>query len=65
MRSDADFARAVREGVRAWRWWYGDMPPIEGVSGRRLERIIRFVREMQRARGISPPGDGPARHAAR
>ena len=51
-RSDAQFRRAVREGMPARRGGYGDMPPVEGVSERRLERMIAFLRELQRADGI-------------
>jgi len=51
IRSDAEFRRAVREGLPARRG-YGAMPPFPGVSKRRLERMITFVRELQRANGI-------------
>ena len=50
-RSDAQFRRAVREGLPA-RHGYGAMPPAPGVSARRLERMITFLRELQRADGI-------------
>ncbi len=49
--SDAQFRRAVRQGLPA-RGGYGAMPPSPGVSKRRLERMIRFTRELQRANGI-------------
>ncbi len=51
VRTDAQFRRAVREGMPARRG-YGAMPPIEGVSERRLERMIAFLRELQRVNGI-------------
>jgi mono/diheme cytochrome c family protein len=51
VRSDAQFRLAVREGKPARRG-YGAMPPSPGVSKRRLDRMIRFLRELQRARGI-------------
>ncbi len=50
-RSDAQFRRAVREGMPA-RGGYGAMPPDPGVSERRLDRMIAFLREHQRANGI-------------
>jgi len=52
VRTNGDFRKAVREGLRAWRWWYGDMPAIADVSEHELEHMIRFLREMQRANGI-------------
>ncbi len=51
VRSDAQFRRAVREGLPARRG-YGAMPPSPDVSKRRLERMIAFLRELQRADGI-------------
>ena len=51
VRSDAQFRRAVREGLPAARG-FGAMPPSPDVSKRRLERMIAFLRELQRADGI-------------
>jgi mono/diheme cytochrome c family protein len=51
VRSDAQFRRAVREGMPA-RGGYGAMPPSPSMSERRLERMITFLRELQRANGI-------------
>ncbi len=48
--ADGAFTQAVRQGVRAHHWAYGDMPPIEGVSDRELGRIISHVRALQTAR---------------
>ena len=50
-RSDAQFRLAVREGMPARRG-YGVMPPAPGVSERRLNRMIAFLRELQRVNGI-------------
>jgi mono/diheme cytochrome c family protein len=49
---DASFRRAVRQGVRAHHWPFGDMQPVPGVSDRNVERIIAYVRALQRAAGI-------------
>ncbi len=51
VRSDAQFRRAVREGMPA-RGRFGAMPPAPDVSERRLERMIAFLRELQRVNGI-------------
>ena len=50
--ADAAFRRAVRHGVRAHHWPFGDMPPVDGVSERDVTLIIEYVRGLQRAHGI-------------
>ncbi len=50
-RSDAQFRRAVREGLPTRRG-IGAMPAAPDVSERRLNRMITFLRELQRADGI-------------
>ena len=50
-RSDAQFRRAVLEGMPARRG-YGAMPATPGLPARSLERTIAFLRELQRAKGI-------------
>ena len=49
---DASFRLAVRNGVRAHHWDFGNMPPVEGVSDEDAIRITRYVRELQKANGI-------------
>lgn len=49
---DQSFHRAVRFGVRAHHWRFGDMPAIEDVSESEVTDIIAYVRELQRANGI-------------
>jgi mono/diheme cytochrome c family protein len=51
-RSDAQFRRAIREGRRARRGGYADMPPAANLSERNLDRMITFLREIQRVNGI-------------
>lgn len=50
--NDAAFRRAARDGVPQHHWFFGDMPPVAGVSDEEIERIIAYVREIQRANGI-------------
>ena len=50
--NDDSIRRAVRNGVPAHHWFFGDMPPIVGVSDEELEQIILYIRERQRAGGI-------------
>lgn len=49
---DQSFYQAVRYGVRAHHWRFGNMPAIEGVSQSQVGDIIAYVRELQRANGI-------------
>ncbi len=50
--SDVSFQRAVRHGVRAHHWRFGNMPAVGGVSTEQAKKIIRYVRELQQANGI-------------
>ena len=49
---DASFQLAVRNGVRAHHWKFGNMAPVDGVSPEDVTRITRYVRELQQANGI-------------
>ena len=50
--SDASFQFAVRNGVRAHHWRFGDMPPVAGVSESDVVLMTAYIRELQRANGI-------------
>jgi len=50
--ADVSFYLAVRQGVRAHHWPFGDMPPVEGVSDEQIADIVAYVRGLQRAAGI-------------
>lgn len=50
--ADAAFYLAVRNGVRAHHWPFGDMPAVEGVDDDGIAMIVTYVRELQRANGI-------------
>ena len=49
---DASFQAAVRDGVRAHHWKFGDMPPVQGVSADDVAHITAYVRQQQRLVGI-------------
>jgi mono/diheme cytochrome c family protein len=49
---DASFQAAVRYGVRAHHWKFGDMPPVQGVSPDEVAHITAYVRQQQRRVGI-------------
>ncbi len=50
---DEAFQRAVKIGVRAHHWRFGNMAPIEGLTRADVGAIIAYVRELQRANGIN------------
>ena len=49
---DFSFRNAVQNGVQAHHWQFGNMPPAPQVAEDDIERIICYVRELQRANGI-------------
>ncbi len=51
--ADMAFVLAARQGVRAHHWQFGNMPPQPGVSQKEVETVVRYVRELQRANGIT------------
>jgi len=50
---DMAFVLAVRQGVRAHHWRFGNMPALEGVSNEDVAQITAYVRALQRANGIN------------
>ena len=51
--ADAAFFIAAQRGVRGHHWPFGDMPAQPQVDQRQISDIIRFVRELQIANGIT------------
>ncbi len=51
--SDEAFYLAAAIGVRQHHWTYGDMPPQPQVSREDASKIIRYIRELQEANGIT------------
>lgn len=49
---DFAFRNAIRNGVMAHHWQFGNMPPVPGLSDDDIARLICYVRELQRANGI-------------
>ena len=50
--ADAAFERAVRHGVPAHHWRFGNMPPQPNVTPEEVERMTAYVRWLQREAGI-------------
>lgn len=49
---DGSFLNAVRNGVRAHHWNFGNMPVIEGLTDADVRAITQYIRELQRENGI-------------
>lgn len=50
--ADVSFALAVRRGVLAHHWRFGDMPAQPAVADESLAAITHYIRELQLANGI-------------
>lgn len=50
--ADFSFVRAVTLGVPQHHWLFGNMPPQSEVGREEIDRIIVYLRELQRANGI-------------
>jgi mono/diheme cytochrome c family protein len=50
--SDYAFVLAIRQGVRAHHWRFGDMPPVPGLAPEQERLVIAYVRHLQREAGI-------------
>ena len=44
---------ATKRGVRQHHWPYGNMPPQPQVTGAQITAIVKYVRELQVANGIT------------
>ena len=52
---DFTIESAVRNGVPAHHWQFGNMPAVPAVSDEDIPNIICYIRELQRANGIIAP----------
>ena len=50
--ADASFVLAIRRGVAAHHWHFGNMPPVPGLNVDEVASIVHFVREVQKANGV-------------
>jgi len=51
--ADGAFYRAVKKGARQHHWPYGNMPPQPQVNDDQIGAIVKYVRELQSANGIT------------
>jgi mono/diheme cytochrome c family protein len=50
--ADLSFVRAVSLGVQQHHWLFGNMPPLPQVTRSEIDRMIVYIRELQRGNGI-------------
>ena len=50
--SDAAFHLAVTRGVAAHHWSFGDMPPVDVGERAEVDRVVGYVRWLQRRAGM-------------
>jgi mono/diheme cytochrome c family protein len=50
--SDQSFLRAAKLGVRQHHWRFGNMPPVANVTDDDVQKIIIYVRALQRENGV-------------
>jgi len=49
---DAAFYRAALQGVQAHHWTFGDMPKVEDATTKDVDKIVPFIRWLQKENGI-------------
>lgn len=49
---DEAFRFAIENGAVQHHWTFGDMPPVEGLSGSEVDAIIAYVRDVQQREGF-------------
>lgn len=50
--NDASFYRAGLKGVKAHHWNFGDMPPVPGMTERKMKNIISYIRYYQQQKKL-------------
>ncbi len=53
---DEAIYRAAMNGVRAHHWNFGNMPPVEGITRRKLDRIVPYIRWLQKQQPVKQGG---------
>ncbi len=50
--ADVTFYRAALQGVQAHHWTFGDMPKVVGATKQDIDKILPFIRWLQKQNGI-------------
>lgn len=49
---DRAFYRAALQGTRQHHWQFGDMRPVEGITMKKMDRIVPYVRYYQQQKKL-------------
>lgn len=49
---DKSFYRAALQGVRQHHWEFGDMPPVEGMTPKKMDSLVPYVRYYQQQKKL-------------
>lgn len=49
---DRAFYRAALQGTRQHHWEFGDMPPVPGITRKKMDRIVPFIRYYQQQKKL-------------
>lgn len=50
--ADMSFKMAIKNGVRAHHWDFGDMPPVGDMTEEQVNMVIYYIRSLQFEAGI-------------
>ncbi len=49
---DGSFYRAVLKGTRQHHWDFGDMPAVAGMTQKKMDALLPFIRYYQQQKGL-------------
>ncbi|UCH40720.1 MAG: cytochrome c [Gammaproteobacteria bacterium] len=49
---DKSFYRAALQGVKQHHWNFGDMKPVEGMTPKKMDRVVPYVRYYQKQKKL-------------
>ena len=49
---DKAFYRAALQGARQHHWEFGDMPPVEGMTTKKMDKLVPYVRYYQQQKKL-------------
>ena len=50
--SDIAFQRAITQGVKQHHWNFGDMKPVEGMTRKKMDSLVPYVRYYQQQKKL-------------
>ena len=49
---DKSFYRAALQGTKQHHWEFGDMPPVEGITPKKMDSLVPYVRYYQQQKKL-------------